>query len=157
MVSAGLGVLKDLKALPEELEARLKQVLLSCMRNGYWISTFNTAQVIFNTREILSKEAAAFAEEREATPSKIVVRSKDGTELGELSRIPAGFVGTFAEPGAPEALSEIRLDGLEPVDAAYSTIKVDVPYRRGEILRAWFDGGTKLHADHATKATNRST
>jgi alpha-2-macroglobulin len=128
VISAGLGVLEDLNALPGELEVKLKQILLSCMRNGYWISTFNTAQVIFNTRGILSKEAAAFAHERESASRTILVRTKDGTELGRLTRIPAGFVGSFAELGTPEVFSEIRLVGLDPVDVAYSTIKVDVPY-----------------------------
>lgn len=128
VVSAGLGVLEDLDALPEELEVTLKQLLLSYMRNGAWISTFNTAQVIFNTREILSREAAAFAQERETGSRTIVVYTRDGIELGKLTPIPAGFVGNFAQGGSLSALSEIRLDGLDPDDAAYSVVSVDVPY-----------------------------
>ena len=128
LVSAGLGVLKESEALPEELEARLKQVLLSSMKNGYWTSTFDTAQVIFNTRGILSEEAAAYVQERDANTRKIVVWADDGTELGGLSRIPAGFVGTFADPGALAALSQVRLEGMEADEVAYAAIKVDVPY-----------------------------
>lgn len=128
VVSAGLGVLKDAEALPEELESRLKQVLLASMKNGYWTSTFDTAQVIFNTREILSEEAAAYVEERDAKARRIVVRAKDGSEVGKLSRIPAGFLGTFSEPGLIGSLSEIRFEGMEPDEVAYATFKVDVPF-----------------------------
>jgi len=128
LVSAGLGVLKGCDALPEELETRLKQMLLSSMKNGYWTSTFDTAQVIFNTREILSEEAAVFVRERDTGSRRIVVRARDGTEFGELSRIPSGFVGTFVEPGNPGTLSEIHLTGMAADDVAYSTIKVEVPY-----------------------------
>jgi alpha-2-macroglobulin len=128
LVSAGLGVLKGCDALPEELETRLKQMLLSSMKNGYWTSTFDTAQVIFNTREILSEEAAVFVRERDTGSRRIVVRAGDGTEFGELSRIPSGFVGTFVEPGNPGTLSEIHLTGMAADDVAYSTIKVEVPY-----------------------------
>jgi hypothetical protein len=128
VVSSGLGVLEDLESLPGNLELKLKQVLLSSMRNGCWISTFNTAQVIFNTRGILSKEADAFARERATGSRTIDLRRNEGTEIGRLVRIPAGFVGSFAEPGTLATLSEIRLDGLQPTDAVYSMIKVDVPF-----------------------------
>jgi len=57
-----MGTLEDLNALPEPLESKLKRILLTSMKNGFWVSTFDTAQVIFNTRKLLSKEAAAVAE-----------------------------------------------------------------------------------------------
>ena len=128
MLSAAIGALKEAEALPEELEVRLAQILLASMKNGYWTSTFDTAQVIFNTREILSEEAAAYVEERDAKTRRIVVRAKDGTRLGELSRIPSGFVGTFKEPGTPGSLSEIRLEGMDADEVACATITVDVPF-----------------------------
>ena len=128
LVSSALGVLKEAEALPEALEADLVRVLLASMKNGCWTSTFDTAQVIFNTREVLSEEAAAYVEERDAGRRRIVVRTRDGSRLGELSRIPSGFVGTFKEPGAAASLSEIRLEGMEADEVADATIKVDVPY-----------------------------
>jgi len=128
VVSAGLGALDDLKALPDGLKAKLEQILLSYMRNGYWISTFDTAQVIFNTRALLSREAAACAGEEKAKSRKIVITAKDGSQLGELARIPSGFVGGFTLPGKPENLSQIQLEGLAATDVAYSAITADIPY-----------------------------
>jgi uncharacterized protein YfaS (alpha-2-macroglobulin family) len=123
-----MGVLDDLNALPPELETRMKRVLLTHMKNGYWISTFDSAQVIFNSRQILSREAAAFAREKEISPRKIFVRKKDGTQIGELGRIPSGFIGRFEAPGPPDLLSQIFLDGLESTELSFSTIAADVPY-----------------------------
>ncbi|HOI95679.1 MAG TPA: MG2 domain-containing protein [Syntrophobacter fumaroxidans] len=128
VVSAAMGVLEELDALPQELEARLTRILLARMKNGYWTSTFDTAQVIFNTRKILEKQARAVAEEAKTGRPALVVRKADGQVLGELARIPAGFVGTFADPGTPEQVSELRLEGLGPTDSAYSATAVDVPY-----------------------------
>jgi hypothetical protein len=128
VVSAGMGVLADLEALPPELETKLKQILIYSMRNGFWISTFDTAQVILNLRELLSKEAYAVASEEEAAPRKLVVRDREGRPLGELTRIPSGFVGSFAEPGPPGSISALQLDGLDPAEAAYATVTADVPF-----------------------------
>jgi alpha-2-macroglobulin len=128
VVSAGMGVLDELQALPQYLETKLKLTLLSYMRNGFWVCTFDSAQVIFNTRAILSREAAAFAEEKAAQTRKVVVRKKDGSELGPLTRIPAGFVGTFAQPGTPADLAELQLEGLGPAEVAYGAITAEVPY-----------------------------
>ena len=129
LVSSAMGVLDDLSALSPELETRMKRMLLSHMKNGYWISTFDSAQVIFNSRGILSREAAAFAREKEAKARKILVRKKDGTQMGELTRIPSGFIGRFEAPGTPDLLSQIRVDGLESAEFASSTITADVPFQ----------------------------
>lgn len=59
VVSAGLGALQAAADLPPALETKLKRLLLQSQQHGYWVSTYDTAQVIFNTRELLSKEAAA--------------------------------------------------------------------------------------------------
>jgi len=128
VVSSALGVLDELGALPPELETQLKRFLITRMKNGYWTSTFDSAQVIFNTRGILSREAAVAARERESGARSVVLRKKDGSELGALTRIPAGFVGLFDEPGSPELLSQLQIDGLGEDEAAFSTISADVPY-----------------------------
>ncbi len=139
LASSALGVLDDLNALPSELETRIKRLLLSHMKNGYWISTFDSAQVIFNTRGILSKEAAAFAREKDAKVRKILVRKKDGTELGELTRIPSGFIGKFEGPGTADLLSQIRVDGLGTTEFASSAITANVPF---EAVESKSDGVT---------------
>ncbi|MFH0996369.1 MAG: alpha-2-macroglobulin family protein [Pseudomonadota bacterium] len=128
LVSSAIGVLDDLGALSPELETRMKLILLSNMKNGYWISTFDSAQVIFNSRGILSREAAAFSREKETKARKILVRKKDGTQMGELARIPSGFIGRFETPGAPDLLSQIFVDGLESTEFASAIIAADVPY-----------------------------
>lgn len=128
VVSSALGVLKEAGALPEELATRLKRVLLASMKNGWWTSTFDTAQVILNSRALLSEEAAAYAAERAGKTRRILVRSKDGVGLGELLRIPAGFLGTFPDPGPLGSLSEIRLEGLRAEDLTSAAIRVEVPY-----------------------------
>jgi alpha-2-macroglobulin len=128
VVSAGMGVLDELKALPGPLETKLRQILLSTQRNGLWVSTFDSAQVIFNTRQILSREAAAAAKERADGGRRVMVHRQDGTELGELSRIPAGFIGIFPNPGGAPLFSEIQLEGLSETEHAYAAFVVDVGY-----------------------------
>jgi len=126
LISSGLGVLKTLDALPAPIEAKLKQALLRSMRNGYWISTFDTAEVIFNTRAVLSAEAEAWKQERDAHRS-VRVTGPDGV-VGELTRIPAGFTGVFQNPGSAKGLSEIRLEGLRPLEIAHATVTAEVPF-----------------------------
>ncbi|MBI5590781.1 MAG: alpha-2-macroglobulin [Deltaproteobacteria bacterium] len=128
LVSSAIGVLDDLGALPPELETGMKRLLISQMKNGYWISTFDSAQVIFNSRGILSREAAVFEREKESKARKVLVRKKDGTQMGELTRIPSGFIGKFQDPGAPDLLSQIFVDGLESTESAFSVITANVPY-----------------------------
>jgi hypothetical protein len=129
LVSSAMGVLDDLNTLPPELETGMKQRLLSQMKNGYWISTFDSAQVIFNSRGILSREAAAYAREKEANTRSVRVRKKDSTQMGELTRIPSGFIGRFEAPGTPDLLSQILVDGLEPAEFAFATIAAEVPFQ----------------------------
>lgn len=128
MVSAALGVLDDLKALPPALEAKLKGMLISQLQNGFWISTFDTAQVILNCRGILNREAAVFAKEQGKSGRKIVARKKDGSEIGALARIPAGFIGVFSSPGGVAAVSDILLDGMVQNETANASVSADVPF-----------------------------
>jgi hypothetical protein len=127
-LSAAMGTLSDLQALSPELETKLEGFLLASMKNGYWTSTFDTAQVIFNSRGVLDEEAAAYAKEKQTAARKIVVRGSDGSALGELSRIPAGFTGSFAGAGGTGAYQEIALEGIAPNEIAYATVSVDVPF-----------------------------
>ncbi|MGZ5532267.1 MAG: alpha-2-macroglobulin family protein, partial [Methylomonas sp.] len=125
LLSAGLGTLNDAKALPPELEAKLKRLLLQTQKNGYWTSTYDTAQVIFNSRELLSKEAAAAAKQK---ARKISVISKNGFALGNLARIPGGYLGNFSKFGESPNLSEISIDGLNVDEIASATVSVEMPY-----------------------------
>ena len=50
LISSGMGTLFDAQALPSALEIKLKRLLLQMQKNGYWVSTYDTAQVIFNAR-----------------------------------------------------------------------------------------------------------
>ena len=128
LISSVLGVLDDLGALPPALETKLKGTLIAGMKNGYWTSTFDSAQVIFNTRGILTREATAAAQEKASGARRILLRKKDGAELGVLTRIPAGFVGRFDDPGAPDLLSRIQIDNLTANEFAFAAITADVPY-----------------------------
>ncbi len=126
VVSSVLGVLNDEKALSPDLKMRLGRILLQGMKNGYWTSTFDTAQVIFNTRGLLAKEAAAAAHEKTARSLTVVLQ--DGRVLGSLERIPAGFTGLFASPGASGDLADIRITGLLPNEVVYTHLTADVPF-----------------------------
>jgi uncharacterized protein YfaS (alpha-2-macroglobulin family) len=125
LISAGLGTLNEAQALPPALEAKLKRLLLQTQQNGYWQSTYDTAQVIFNSRELLSKEAAAAAKQNVRS---ISVSSKDGFALGTLQRIPGGYLGIFNRFGDSPDLSEIHLAELNDDEIADATVSVDVPY-----------------------------
>ncbi len=125
LVSSGLGVLNDVQALPPALEAKLKRLLLQTQQNGYWQSTYDTAQVIFNSRELLSKEAVAAAKQ---SARSISISSKEGFTLGTLQRIPGGYLGNFNRFGDTPDLSEIRLAELNADEIASATVGVEVPY-----------------------------
>jgi alpha-2-macroglobulin len=48
--------------------------------------------------------------------------------LGQLTRIPSGFIGKFVGPGSPDLLSQIRVEGLGPTEFAFSAISANVPF-----------------------------
>jgi hypothetical protein len=127
-ISAGLGVLDELKALSPELETKLKKILLNGRRHGYWTSTFDTAQVIFNTRGILTREAEAAAKDKLAGGRKLAVLDKNGARLGWLERIPGGFTGVFADADKLAEAGEIRVEGLRPDESAYAALTAETPY-----------------------------
>ncbi|HQH27869.1 MAG TPA: alpha-2-macroglobulin family protein, partial [Oligoflexia bacterium] len=62
LASGALGILAALNALPDDLGARLKRFIIEAMENGGWLSTFDTAQLIFNTRELIAEEARRASE-----------------------------------------------------------------------------------------------
>ncbi len=126
VVSSVLGVLDNEQALSPNLKMELSRLLLAGMKNRYWTSTFDTAQVIFNTRGVLAKEAAAAAQEK--TSRSLAVLGQDGRVLGPLTRIPAGFTGLFPSPGPPGDLAEIRVEGLRPNEVVYTHLTADVPF-----------------------------
>jgi hypothetical protein len=127
VVAAGMGLLAELDALPPELERRLGAMLLAGRRNGCWVSTFDSAQVIFALRPLLSREAKAAAEGGGGR-RRVIARSADGRELGELARVPGGYVGIFPDPGGPQQLETIRLEGLEERESAQARVTADVPF-----------------------------
>lgn len=126
VVSSVLGVLDGEKALAADQKMRLGRILLQGMKNGYWTSTFDTAQVIFNTRGVLAKEAVAAAHEKGSR--SLAVTLDGGRVVGTLERIPAGFTGLFANPGTPGDLGEIRLTGLLANEVVYCHATADVPF-----------------------------
>lgn len=126
LLSSGLGALHDAQALPPALEAKLKRLLLQTQKNGYWTSTYDTAQVIFNSRELLSKEAAAAGKQKTRT---ITASTKNGFELGSLQRIPGGYLGNFGKFGDSPDLSEIRVAELNADEIASATVSVELPYQ----------------------------
>lgn len=145
LVSAAMGALDDNGMLTPELELKLKRILLTYLRNGYWRSTFDTAQVILNGTGVLEREAAAFAAEREANSRTILVRGKDGKELGRLTAIPAGFIGTFKNPGPLGNLSLLNIDGLKADEVPSAAVAADIPFsavkslsRGVSVARAFF-------------------
>ncbi|HLF96364.1 MAG TPA: MG2 domain-containing protein [Methylococcaceae bacterium] len=126
-LSSALGVLENSGNLKPDLEAKGKAWLLDAMKNGYWTSTFDTAQVIFNSRGLLGKEAAQAAKDQ-ADGRKIAAYAQDGARLGDLERIPGGYTARLKDPGGAERLSEIRLEGLAEGEVAYAYINADVPF-----------------------------
>lgn len=126
-ISAALGVLNEAGALPPELEARLKKLLLNSRKNGYWTSTYDTAQVILNSRKLLEKEAAV-ARDGKAAARKLVALSREEARLGELKPIPGGFLGRFTQFSEVVDIGEIKLAGLKPDEVASVNVAVELPY-----------------------------
>lgn len=127
LVSAGLGVLDEAQALPQQLADKLKLILLDSQKNGYWTSTYDTAQVIYNSRNLLSKEAAA-ARDGKSPAHVIKALDKNGKVLGKLSAIPGGYMGSFTQFTKQTDLSDIRLAELNIDETASANIHADVPY-----------------------------
>lgn len=124
-ISSGLGTLDAAQALPTALENKLKTLLLQSQKNGYWHSTYDTAQVIFNSREILSKEADAA---RNKKPGTRTVTTADGLKLGELTGIPGGYLGHFKQLANIPGLKQIHINELQNDEVASATLAVELPY-----------------------------
>lgn len=124
IISAGLGALQAAGDLPPALESRLKRLLLQTQQHGYWTSTYDTAQVIFNTRELLSKEAAA-AQSQKARTLKVANAS---ATLGSLQPIPGGYLGRFDKLPAAAELADLHIADLSETDIASATLQVELPY-----------------------------
>jgi uncharacterized protein YfaS (alpha-2-macroglobulin family) len=128
LVSSGMGALNAAQALPPALEAKLKKLLLRSQKNGYWLSTYDTAQVIFNSREILSREAEAAAKDEKAGARKLVAIARDGAQLGQLKPMPGGYLGIFTKFNETVDLGEIRIQGIKPDEVPASTVTTVLPY-----------------------------
>ena len=127
LLAAGLGVLDDAHELPAALETKLKRKLLEIQENGYWLSTYDTAQVIYNTRNLLTREAEK-ARDSKNQQRAIAATAKNGYELGRLSAIPGGYVGGFTGYGEQADISEIGLSNLNADDVANANVGVELPY-----------------------------
>lgn len=125
LISSGMGTLYQVKALPQALENKLKRLLLQTQKNGYWTSTYDTAQVIFNTREILSKEAETASNQK---PRARTVMTANGSNLGSLASIPGGYLGHFDQLRDNSALTEIFVNELNADEIASATLSVELPY-----------------------------
>ncbi|WP_052700333.1 hypothetical protein [Methylocucumis oryzae] len=125
VISAGLGALDNAKALPDELKARLVQWLLQQRDNGYWLSTYDTAQVIYNTRQLLSQEAALT---HSAKPRTITVSTGNKTALGKLAAIPGGYLAEFTDLTPAQDLSHLLVSDTLPTDTITANLNVGVPY-----------------------------
>ncbi|MDD2759132.1 MAG: MG2 domain-containing protein [Methylomonas sp.] len=124
LISSGLGTLYEARALTPELETKLKRLLLQTQKNGYWTSTYDTAQVIFDSREILSKEAAAV---RDHAARHLTVEAAGGM-LGRLTGVPGGYLGSFEQLSDAGALKEITVSNLNADDIASATLSIELPY-----------------------------
>jgi uncharacterized protein YfaS (alpha-2-macroglobulin family) len=120
-------VLHEAEALKPALESQLKALLLHSQKNGYWLSTYDTAQVIFNSRYLLSKEAEA-ANKAKAQGRGITVSSKNGFALGNSTSIPGGYLGEFSRFGEQPDVSDITLADLKAEEVASASLSVDTPY-----------------------------
>lgn len=128
LVSSGLGALQAAQALPPALEAKLKKVLLRSQKNGFWVSTYDTAQVIFNSREILSREAEAAAKDDKAVGRRLIAVARDGAQLGQLKPVPGGYQGMFTRFNETVDLGEIRIQGIKPDEVPASSVTAVLPF-----------------------------
>jgi alpha-2-macroglobulin len=127
LVAAVLGALSGTEALDEALRADLTHRLLERMRRGWWHSTFDTAEVLFRIRTLLTAEAEAWrALPREAAPGRTLRVPATGAGF-ELQPVPGGFAASIAVERAAE-LAQIEVDGLRPDEVASATLTALVPF-----------------------------
>lgn len=128
LISSAMGVLDQVGALPPELAERGTRVLLRQMRKGFWISTYDSGQVILNLRTLIGKEAAALASDQARGARKVLVRLANAGLLGELVPHPGGFSGYFVDPGPAALLRDLRLEGLKGTETATAALHVRLPF-----------------------------
>lgn len=127
LVSAALGVLHSFEKLTPEMKTRLEGILTSDLKDGIWTSTFETGQIILNTREILKDEAEAIGEAGTRTISAV---GGDGSPLGTLTVIPGGLRAELAHGAPLSALQGLKLNGLRPNERVISVVHADVPFAK---------------------------
>jgi hypothetical protein len=139
-VSSALGTLHNYGALNPELLKSAKNYLISNMRNGMWRSTFESAEVIFNVRKIISEESEQL--KKLAGKSALMATLRDGSILGELAPAIGGFRGEFKVQGkTTDIFPEIKIAGL-PADArAYASIRASTP---NSMVRVGSEQGIKV-------------
>jgi len=128
-VSAALGALQRANALPREVEAKGKAILLTQLRGGAWRSTFDTAQVIFNVRGIIQKEIEST--KRQGSVRPVAVRTSTGKDVGSLKPVAGGLAESFTGLNLPAADGvELTLSDVPDDAVAVADFEVEVPNSR---------------------------
>jgi len=123
LISAAMKVLFEAGQLEPELKSRMTRLLLELNSDGMWGSTFEAAQVIFNTRGIVADEAK---QQVERSPKAVL--GSDGVKLGEVVGVPGGYFQRIVNPGPTNLLRQIRVEGLTTDERLTAAFTAEVPF-----------------------------
>ena len=128
LFSDAMGTLFRNAALTPADRSRYEHAILAVMRGGIWTSTYDTAQVVLNSRDLIKQEAEAFAARVSSAPAP-AIRNSAGQSLGELRVLPGALAGTFPVRGAMPDFTSISVDGAQANDLLSIQVKALVPFR----------------------------
>lgn len=127
VLASALGALRRQGELDPELLNSVKHKILNEFKGGYWRSTFDTAEIILSTNEILADEARALKkmEKSKQSPSLLF---DGGEKIGDLKPILGGFSGVFKITDQKVSkLEKLELSGFPQNAIAKASFQAFIP------------------------------
>ena len=128
LIASVLGVLRGTETMDDRLRVDLTHRLLERLERGWWHSTMETAQILFDVRQLLADEAEAAKREAASGVRHVIVKIGDGRKALELTPIPGGFVGNFAVDAPSGDFAHVDITGMRRDEVASGVIRASVAF-----------------------------
>jgi hypothetical protein len=125
LIAQYLGVMDHFGALTDGDRRSAEKRLMANFKFGIFGSTFENANVVLATRELLKREA----KELRAGAGDRRVLGADGSLLGVVAPIPGGYSGTLLALSNSKALQSLSIEGLRPQELVTAYAEVAVPFK----------------------------
>ena len=118
-----LEILVETNRLTPQLNEKLEGFLLSQYENGMWLSTYDTAQVIYSMRNLIAKEATNW--KSNLSHNQLSVYGRDGQVLASLKSIPGGYYYSSKPNVSAESLLSLRIEGMPTLSLLYGYAHIE--------------------------------